>query len=252
MHDKDDYVPRQGDMVVFDRPPPEAVQRRVFRVASYDTQTGMTTFARLQRALSAHEMTGLGARKVRVLSPSELEPRWAGAGARLAREGAGRRPRIYQLATDAGGGLRMVPADEQAALALAQRAADQMGEPVLLARTGTGELIIGTSSDLETVGEELGTQILLLVDSGLPGISGSITLRQARELLGGDHAREAVAVALASVAALPAQASGAATEAVLLAIAELLPPEKETLTTIPGWQYREDLMPEGTEHGAHG
>lgn len=238
---EDNYVPQQGDMVIFDRPPPEEGQRRVFQVASYNAQTGMTTFARLPRAFSAHEMTEMGARKVQVVSPSELEADWAGAGRWLAREGAGRRPKIYQLA-GLDGHQRMVPADEQAALALAQRAADQTGEPVFLARTGTGELIIGSRAALEAVSEGLGTQALLVVQPG-PLSSGSITLRQARELLGGDQAREAVVSVLASVTASPASAGSAAAEAVLQAIAELLPPEKGTWTTIPGWQHRVELMP---------
>ncbi len=245
MSHEDNYVPQQGDMVIFDRPPPEGGQHRVFQVASRDAQTGMTTFARLPRAFSAHEMAELGARKVQVVSPSELEPDWAGAGRWLAREGAGRRPKIYQLA-GLDGHQRMVPADEQAALALAQRAADQTGEPVLLARAGAGELIIGSRGALETVGEGLGTQALLVVQPGMLGGS-SITLRQARELLGSDRAREAVAGVLASVTASPASEGSAAAEAVLQAIAELLPPEKGTWTTIPGWQYREELMPGATE-----
>ena len=53
----------------------------------------------------------------------------------------------------------MVLADEQAALALAQRAADQTGEPVLLAQTGSGELIIGSRGALETAGEGLGSDL---------------------------------------------------------------------------------------------
>jgi hypothetical protein len=247
MSDEDEHVPRQGDMVIFDRPPLEGgqqsvFQHRVFQVASHDAQTGMTTFARLPRALSAHEMTELGARKLEVVSPSELEPDWAGAGRRLAREGAGRRPKIHQFA-GLGGYWRMVLADEQAALALAQRAADQTGEPVLLARTGSGELVIGSRDALETAGEALGAQTLLVVQPGLSGSGGSITLRQARGLLGSDRAREAVAGALASMPGLPASAGRAAGEAVLQAIAELLPPEKGAWTTIPGWQYREELSP---------
>jgi len=249
MSDEDEYVPRQGDMVIFDRPPPEGGQHRVFQVASHDAQTGMTTFARLPRALSAHEMAELGAGKVQVVSPSELEPDWAGAGRRLAREGAGRRPKIYQLA-GLSGHLRMARADEQAALALAQRAADQTGEPVLLAQTDSGELIIGSRGALETAGEGLGTQTLLLVQPGPLGSSGSITLRQARALLGSDRAREAVAAALASVPELPASVGSAASEAVLQAIAELLPPEKGAWPTIPGWQYREELRPETAEIAA--
>jgi hypothetical protein len=82
----------------------------------------------------------------------------------------------------------MLRADEQAALALAQRAADQAGEPVLLARAGTGELVIGSPEVLQAVGEALGAQALLAVQPGLDGSGGSITLRQARELLGSDRA----------------------------------------------------------------
>ena len=249
MSDEDEYVPQQGDMVIFDRPPPEEGQPRAFQVASHDAQTGMTTFARLPRALSAHEMAELGARKVQVVPPRALEPDWAGAGRRLAGEGAGRRSKIYQLA-GLDGYLRMARADEQAALALAQRAADQAGEPVLLAQTGTGELIIGSPGALEAAGEGLGTQTLLVVQPGLLGSSSGITLRQARELLGSDRAREAAVAALASVTALPASVGRAAAEAVLQAIAELLPPEKKAWTTIPGWQYREELMPEATELAA--
>ena len=137
----------------------------------------------------------------------------------------------------------MVLADEQAALALAQRAADQTGEPVLLAQTGSGELIIGSRGALETAGEGLGTQIMLVVQPGLSGSGGSITLRQAHELLGSDRAREAVAAALASVPELPASVGSTAAAAVLQAIAELLPTEKDAWTTIPGWQHREELSP---------
>jgi len=93
MSDEDEHVLRQGDMVIFDRPPLEGgqqsvFQHRVFQVASHDAQTSMTTFARLPRALSAHEMTELGARKLQIMSPSELEPDWAGAGTQA---GQGRR-----------------------------------------------------------------------------------------------------------------------------------------------------------------
>ena len=232
MSHEENYVPQQGDMVIFDRPPHEGGLNRVFQVASHDAQTGMTAFARLPRAFSAHEMAELGARKVQVVSPGELEPDWAGAGRWLATEGAGRRPKIYQLA-GLDGHQRMVPADEQATLALAQRAADQTGEPVLLAQTGTGELIIGSRGALETLGEGLGTQTLLVIQPGLLG-SSSITLRQARELLRSDPAREAVVGRLASAAASPASEGSAPAEAVLQAIAELLPPEKATWTTNPG------------------
>jgi hypothetical protein len=138
----------------------------------------------------------------------------------------------------------MARADEQAALALAQRAADQAGEQVLLARAASGELVIGSPDALEAVGEGLGTQVLLAVQPGLSGSGGSITLRQARELLGGGPAREAVAAALASVPGLPAPAGNAAVEAILQAIGELLPAATEAWLTFPGWQYREELLPE--------
>ncbi len=126
-------------------------------------------FKHCLRALPAHEMA---ARPVRVVPPGEVEPDWAGAGRRLAREGAGRRPKIHQLA-DLSGYWRMLRADEQAALALAQRAADQAGEPVLLAHRAARRRRRG------------------------------MTLRQIRELLGSGRAREAVAAALASAPELP-------------------------------------------------
>jgi hypothetical protein len=137
----------------------------------------------------------------------------------------------------------MLQADAQAALALAQRAADQSGETILLARTPTGELVIGTPDVLGAVGEALGARPLLAAYPGLDGSGGSVTLEQARELLGGDRAREAVAAALASVPELPASAASTAAEAVLRAIASLLPPGEKPKLTTPGWQYREELYP---------
>jgi hypothetical protein len=211
----------------------------------------MTTFAALPRALSAREMAELGARRVRVVPPGDVEPDWAGAARRLARKGAGRRPKTHQLAgTDPGGYLRMLPADEQAALALAQRAADQTGEPVLLAQTGSGELVIGSRGALEAAGEGLGTEILLAVQPGPPGSGGGVTLRQMRELLDSGRAREAVAAALASVPEPRCSAGATGAEAVLQAIAELLPPEKESGLTIPGWQYLEELLPGRGDRGS--
>jgi hypothetical protein len=49
MSDEEQYVPRRGDMVIFDRPPPEGGRHGVFQVASHDAQSGMTTFVRLPR-----------------------------------------------------------------------------------------------------------------------------------------------------------------------------------------------------------
>ena len=243
MSDEGVYVPRQGDMVKFDSPPSEGGGGKLFQVTSHDTQTGMTSFTGLARALSADEMAERGARKRSVVSPGEVKPDWTGAGRRLAEKGAGHRPKIHHLSPHPAG-LRMLRADEQAALALAQRAADQAGETVLLARTGTGELVIGSPEVLRAVGEALRAQVVLSVQPGLDGSGGSVTLRQARELLGSDRAREAVAAALASVPGPPAPAGYTAAEAVLQAVAGLLPLEEKPLLTTPGWQYREELLPE--------
>jgi hypothetical protein len=70
----------------------------------------------------------------------------------------------------------MLQAAAQAALALAQRAADQSGETILLARTPTGELVIGTPNVLGAVGEALGARPLLAAHPGLDGSGGSVTL----------------------------------------------------------------------------
>jgi hypothetical protein len=251
MSDEGTYVPGQSDMVIFDRPPSGAGQRRVFRVAGHDAQAGMTTFIGLPSPLSAHEMADLGAKNVQVLRPEEVEPDWAGAGRRLFAQGAGGRPKIYQLAElDRGARCRMVRADEQAALALAQRAADEAGQPILLAQTHSGELIIGSQGALEAVGEGLGTHTLLTVQPGLAGSGGGSSLRQARELLSSDQARDAVASALASVSESSASLGVVAADAVLRAITDTLPPEEQKRLTIPGWQYREELMPEVAEAAA--
>lgn len=251
MSDEAEYVPREGDMVIFDRPPSEGGKRPVFQVASHDAETGMTTFARLPRALPADEMAERGARRMEVVSPGGLEPNWTDAGRRLAGEGAGRKPKIYQLASR-GDDWIMGPADEQAALALAQRAADETGEPVILARADTGELVIGSRSALEAAGEGLRTRTVLLVQPRQPGSSG-VDLRSARQILGGNRVREAVMTTLTSVLELPDSASSIAAEAAVEAIARLLPPEENTRHAIPawpgwpGWQGREELLPEGTD-----
>jgi|HubBroStandDraft_4_1064222.scaffolds.fasta_scaffold289835_1 hypothetical protein len=239
MGDEYEYVPRRGDMVIFDRDPPGCGQHKVFQVTSHDIQAGTTTFARLPSPLSAHEMAELAPRKLDVISPSELEPDWAGAGRWLAGNGAGARTKICQLAP-LDGLVRMLPADEQAALALAQRAADQSGEPVILARTGTGELIIASRGTLQAAGEGLGAQALLVVQ---PGVLGGSSAVQARELLSSDQAHEVVAGALASVS--ESHSSVASAAAVLQAIAALLPAaEDQAWITVPGWQYRAELTPE--------
>jgi hypothetical protein len=242
MSDDGAYVPQPGDMVKFERPPSDEGGRRFFRVASHDAQTGMTSFTGLSPAMPAEEMAERGARKISVAAPGEFKPDWSAAGCGLAEKGAGHKPKIHQL-SPAAGGLRMLQADAQAALALAQRAADQSGQTILLARTATGELVIGTPEVLGAVGEALRARALLAVQPGMGGSGGSVTLGQARELLGSERAREAVAAALASVPELPASAASTAAEAVLRAIATLLPPEEKPKLTTPGWQYREELFP---------
>jgi hypothetical protein len=115
---------------------------------------------------------------------------------------------------------------------------------MLLARTATGELVIGAPELIGAAGDALGARPLLAVHPGLDGSGGSVTLGQARELLDSDRAREAVAAALASVPELPASAASAATEVVLRAVASLLPAEEKPKLTTPGWQYREELYPD--------
>jgi len=243
-------LPQSGDLMLFDRPPEGGVGR-AFRVAEYDAGTGLTTFAEVGRVptqigpLSAQEIAALGGRKVDVLPPGAVVPDWIGPGRKLARDGAGSRPKIHQLAESQFGGLRMAAVDEQAALALAQRAADQTGERWLLARSGSGELIIGTEDALAEAGEGLGAQVLLAVE---PGSSGSITARQARDLLA--RAVEEAATALASMPGGSALDASTAVEAVLAAIADLFPApeqtwlEEQTRRSWPGWQYHPELMPE--------
>lgn len=244
MSDEGAYVPQPSDTVVFDHPLPDGGKRRLFQVQDHDAQTGVTRLAGFSRSLSAREMADLGAKRVQVVSPGDLVPDWAGAGRRLSREGAGDRPKIYQLAfSRLGGHCMMAQADEQAALALAQRAADQTGEPVLLARIDSGELVIGSPDAVEAVGDGLGMHVMLSVQPGLSGSGGSITLRQASELLGDGRAHEAVAAALTSALDVPASLGDAAAEAVLQAIAGLLPTVKETRLSFPGWQDRVELTP---------
>lgn len=239
MRDEEEYSPQPGDMILFGRPPlDDGRKKRLFRVVGHDAETG-TTFEGLPRALSAGELAELGARPTQVKPLGKLKPDWAAAGRRLAREGAGGRPKIHHVFAPSVGGWVMAPADEQAALALAQRAADQTGEPVLLARAGSGELIIGTHAALEAVGGGLGTQVILVVQ---PGLSDSMTMGQLRDLLSSDRVRAAVAVALASAGNSTSPAGDTTAEAALRAIAELLPPEQETGMRIPGWQYREELQ----------
>jgi hypothetical protein len=231
-------------MVTFERPPDKLSEQRRYRVTWHDDETGMTMLEGFPRALSAQEMAELGASMEPVISPEELKPDWAPAGRMLDRAGAGSRPKVHQFSVRSRGGhYALKPADDQAALALAQRAADETGEPWILARTASGNLVVGSHGALQGAGEGLGAQFVLEVQPGILGDSGSVTLSQARELVGSDRAGQAVADVLAS-AGLPDSAIGTLADAVLQAIAGLLPAEKENLVPWPGWQIRPELMPE--------
>lgn len=181
-----------------------------------------------------------------VIPPDEVKPDWTAAGRRLDRDGAGGKPKIYQfsgLSTN-GRHYALKPADDQAALALAQRAADETGEPWILARTAAGNLIAGSHGAMMQAGEGLGAQFVLETQPGVLGNGGSITLSQARDLISSDDAREAAAGVLAAIAGLADSAADAAADAVLQAIVGLLPAERKNLLPWPGWRIRPELMPE--------
>jgi hypothetical protein len=233
--------------VTFERPPDKLSEQRRYRVTEHNYETGMTMIEGFPRALSAQEMSELGASMAPVILPEELKPDWEPAGRMLDRAGAGDRPKIYQFSVRSPDGYyALKPADDQAALALAQRAADETGESWVLARTASGNLVVGSHDALQRAGEGLGAQFLLEVQPGILGDGDSVTLSQARELVGSDRAREAVADVLASMAGLPDSAIGAVADAVLQAIVGLLPAEKENPLPLPwpGWRIRPELLPE--------
>jgi hypothetical protein len=174
-----------------------------------------------------------------------------GAARRLAREGAGDRSKIqhaYRPHSVAGNQHVMGHADDQAALALAQQAADDIGEPVILARVRSGELLIGNENAFEAVAEAYGAQAILVVQPASPGDGGWLTLRQARELIGGQRAREVISAALSSAAEMPDLARSAITDEVIHGLTGLLSSGQDpNLTLPPGWRYREELMPGAAE-----
>jgi hypothetical protein len=247
MADLEARTPTAGPHVVLDRPPIEDARPGVFRVflmALRDPRTGMTTFHNLPRALSPMETTELGAR--RVIRPDELRPHWRALARELKQHGAGTRPKILQCFRLPGPGRwSIAPADDQAALALAQRAADQAGEGMVVGRTGSGELLIGSGPAFEDLGGRLGTRAVLVARPGLLGDSEGTTLRQARTLLGSMRTHKAVAAAVASVPGLPRPASRTAAAVALQAVAALLPAEThaEMVPPVSGWQYRAELTP---------
>jgi hypothetical protein len=232
-------------VVTFERPPDKLSQQRRYRVTWHDDETGMTVLAGFPRALSAQEIAELGGSMTEAITLAEPNPDWAPAGRMLDRAGAGDRPKIHQFhGPSQGGHYWLKPADDQAALALAQRAADETGEPWVLARTASGNLFIGSHGALHEAGEGLGARFLLEVQPGILGDSGSVTLSQARELVVSDRASDAVADVLAAMTGLPDSAVGAVADAVLQALAGLLPAARKNLLPCPGWQIRPELMPE--------
>lgn len=139
MSTEDVYVPQAGDWFVFDQPPIRTHGNVIFQVTGHDSVTGITTFASDPAhpvpGMSAQEMAVRGARKLPPPIPADqFTPDWSRAGRHLARDGNGDKTKIYQLsrAREAGQWV-MGGADDEAALALAQRAAADSGAPVVLA-----------------------------------------------------------------------------------------------------------------------
>jgi hypothetical protein len=253
MSTEDEYVPQAGDWFVFDRPPIRTHGNVIFQVTRHDPVTGITTFASDPAhpvpGMSAQEMTERGARKLpRPIPADQFTPDWARAGRSLARDGNGDKTKIYQLsrARQAGQWV-MGGADDEAALALAQRAAADSGAPVVLARASSGHLVIGGTEALGEVSEGLGAQTLLEVQPGLLGDSGCMTVREAHQLLGSDRARQAAAAALAQLREVPGPDDRAAADAVLQAVASLLPAETDEPGPMAGWQYRPELEPRAAQ-----
>jgi hypothetical protein len=256
MSTEDEYVPRAGDWFVFERPPVETHGNVIFQVTGHDPVTGITTFgsdpAHPVPGMSAQEMTERGARKLpRPIPADQFTPDWARAGRHLAREGGGDKTKIYQLSQSRlAGQWLMGGADDEAALALAQRAAADSGAPVVLARASSGHLVIGGTDALGEVSEGLGARTLLEVQPGLLGDSGCMTVREVQELLGSDRARETMAAALAHLRDVPGPDDRADADAVLRAVASLLPkdPTEEGRSgTMAGWQHRPELKPRAAQ-----
>jgi hypothetical protein len=253
MSTEDEYVPQAGDWFVFDQPPGSGNPKIIFQVTGYDPVTGITTFASDPAypvpGMSAQEMAERGARKLPPpISPDKFTPDWARAGRSLARDGNGDKTKIYQLSqTRLAGQWLMGGADDEAALALAQRAAADSGAPVVIARASSGHLVIGGTDALGEVSEGLGAQTLLEVQPGLLGDSRCMTVREARQLLSSERALEAAAAALAQLWEVPGWDDRAAADAVLQAVASLLPTETDKQGTMAGWQYRPELKPRAAQ-----
>jgi hypothetical protein len=268
MDEPEQYDPQPGDVVFFDRWPVDGSQPRprgdvrpgqrskyaLFRVANHDAATGMTRFADLPDPLSAAQIAEFGGRKTNPIRPWEAPKRsWANAACRLARDGAGSRskirhafqPILYAFQPPCGHLVR--DADEQAALALAQRAADDRREPVIVARVRSGELLIGNAVAIEEMGEAFGAETIVVAQPGATEGDSRFTSRQVRELLTSRPAKEAITTALARLE-LSDMAVEAMVNGIIYRLTGLLASEQEpNLPLPPGWRYHEELMPEAAE-----
>jgi hypothetical protein len=268
LDEPEEYVPQPGDVVLFDQWPVDGSQPRprgdlrpeqrsryaLFRVASHDAATGMTSFADLPDPLSAGQIAEFGGRKTNPIRPWEApKPDWTNTARRLARDGAGSRskirhafqPILYAFQPPCGHMVRH--ADEQAALALAQRAADDRREPVTVARVPSGELLIGNAVAIEEMGEAFGAETIVVAQPGAAEGDSSFTSRQVREFLRSRPAREAITTALARLE-MSDMAVEATVNGIIHRLTGLLASEQEpNLPLPPGWRYHEELMPEAAE-----
>jgi hypothetical protein len=249
------FVPEPGDMVRFDRPPdgslraPDGSPLRLFQVASHDADTGLTTFTGLPDPLSAGQIAELGGSKLWRPDDPKRKVDWTHMARKLAREGAGSRTKIrhaFQPIRFVRGGHMVRDADEQAALALAQRAADDRREPVIVARLRSGELMIGNALAFEEMGEAFGAETTVVAQPGAAEGDSRFTARQVRELLTSLPAKEAITTALTYGLDLPDPVVEARVNDITRALTGLLASEQEP-NLPPGWRYHEELMPEIAE-----
>jgi hypothetical protein len=251
MDEAGEYVPQPGDLVFFDHPPGGDARHRLLHVAGHEVSTGLTTFDGLAESLSAPQLAELGAKQVRVVAPGEVEVNWEGAARRLAAEGAGDRSKIQQVYQPhvAVAGHVMRTADDQAALALARQAADDIGEPIILARVRSGELLIATQSVFRAVADAYEAQTILVIHRTSPSTSGWLTPRQVRERISGQQARDAISAAFSTAIEIPVTARQALVHEVIYRLTALLSFDdgEPNVPLPPGWRYHEELLPETAE-----
>lgn len=238
--------------MVFDRPPDGGGGQRAFRVAVHDAGTGRTTFDDLAEPLSAQQLAELGAKKAIKVEAGQFKANWQGAARRLAADGAGSRSKIQQVYRPhvSGNHHVMRSADDQAALALARQAADDIGEPIILARVRSGELLIGNEPAFEAIAEAYGAQAILVVEPASLGTGGRLTPRQARECISGQRARDAISDAVSSATEMSDAGRSAIVNEVIYRLTGLLSfddGDPGVLPLPPGWRYHEELMPEAAE-----